>query len=90
MAASRPSDSRRASDPLSLSDTSVMVAIIRCAADEVEQLDWNESLHARRGQEWVWQPTRRRKNWDSGSHLIAILAPGARVLRSAGWDGPFD
>jgi hypothetical protein len=64
-----------------------MVAIIRCTGDELEQLDWNESLHARRGQEWVWQPTRRRRTWDSGSHLTAILAPSATGVEVSrlGW-----
>ncbi len=64
-----------------------MVAIIRCTGDEMERLEWNELLHANRGQEWLWQPTRRRKNWESGSHLTLILdtRPTGDVISKLGW-----
>ena len=52
-----------------------MVAIIKCTGDEIEQLNWNELLHTKRGEEWPWQPIRRRKNWESGSHLTLVLDP---------------
>jgi hypothetical protein len=64
-----------ASSPDALGHTSRMVAVIKCTSDEMEQVNWNELLHTERGKEWAWQPTRRRKNWESGSHLTLILDP---------------
>jgi hypothetical protein len=64
-----------------------MVAIIKCTRDEMERLEWSELLHNKRGEEWLWQPTRRRKTWDSGSHLTLVLdtRPAIDVISKLGW-----
>lgn len=66
-----------------------MVAIIRCSGDERQELDWHERVHGERGEEWVWHPTRRRRNWDRSSRpgltLVLSRSTDGDVIRELGW-----
>ncbi|MET9580002.1 hypothetical protein ABZY30_31415 [Streptomyces massasporeus] len=51
-----------------------MVAIIKCRDYEDEYLRQLEELHQARRLDWEWTVTRRRDQWDKGSHLLLIAS----------------
>ena len=64
-----------------------MVAVIRCDSDELDRLRFNDLMHTRRGDEYPSRLTRRRKNWENGSHLTLVLAeePAGTIVTMLGW-----
>lgn len=64
-----------------------MVAVIRCDSDELDRLRFNDLMHNERGDEYPSRLTRRRKNWESGSHLTLVLAgePAGAIVTMLGW-----
>ena len=64
-----------------------MVAVIRCDSDELGLLSFNDLLRNKRGEEHPTRLTRRRKNWDSASHLTLVLAeePNGTAITMLGW-----
>lgn len=75
------------------SDTSAMVAILKCVGVEKSLLDSNEEFYAKLGEEWVWKPVRRREDWerDRAGGLTLIVADGEVIklgwTSRRGWDG---
>src|ERR1035441_382155 len=64
-----------------------MVAVIRCDSDELDQLRFNDLMHNERGDEYPSRLTRRRKKWESGSHLTLFPAgeTARAIVTRLGW-----